>query len=213
MLLAEWYEWLHKLMTTAIPVKNLHRQSIPPWITSQNFSLYENIEIKQRAHSKKSGAAIAAKIAQLEKELAENCEQDRNNYEAALFQSRDSKRLFKYFKSLRKSGTPIPARVSFTGSHAQTPTEKVDLFKAFFESVYIESTKYKQLEGPEPEQLISELALSEKMVVRLTKKLDVAKSKGIVNIPNELLKETPALAKLKASGFRKCLQLGEFPSL
>jgi hypothetical protein len=154
---------------------------------------------------------------QLEKNLAKYketvnaaCCEDRRIYEANMADTRSTKRLFKYFKSVR-GASPIPPTVNWQNQNASTPIDQAILFNNFFTSVFVRKppsqTNYD--DGP---SLITDYDVSMRAISTITSNIDVTKSRGPDDLPPSVFKRLPALFHSLATIFNKIKQTNSFPT-
>ena len=102
----ECYCWLFSLISKCTKIRTAHRTDLSPWIkpsTSHMMKKLETLRCKENPSPHKL-ESLKAKRETMQ-------EQDQADYESRIFQGRDTSRIFKYFKSLRRSKlSPILTR-------------------------------------------------------------------------------------------------------
>ena len=114
---------------------------------------------------------------------------DREQYEKALFASRNEQKVFKYLKSFQRDSLPPVMRSEASNFEARTAENKARLFNEFFASV-VTDEDYAYFE-PSRRQLYGKgkVYMAEAGTRTELKKLDPIKSRGNDPVPPILLKK------------------------
>ena len=136
-------------------------------------------------------------------------EVDQSNYESLLANARDTRALFKYYKSI-KNPQVLPPSVFWKHSRATSNLDKATLFNRFFRSVFTTPSSIFQ---PSDTQIqISDYDVSLSKITKVTSSLDVSKSTGPDRLPAALFRNCKALSKSIASLFKSIKHTSIFPS-
>ena len=211
-LLEEWYKWLDHLLKQCVPYKTQHRSSLPPWISSSTSHLMKQLKTISRKYDRKPTESMLCKLKTIESQIKIAGASDQSAYEEKLAEGRSTKRLFKYFKSLRGSGS-IPPKLFWGSKSAESLSDQCCMFNEFFQSTFTSSTP----ETPGSQSTVVSTFLngyevSSAAVGKVMISLDVTKSRGPDLLPPVLFKNTPTLSKSLHQLFFKIQQVGCYPA-
>lgn len=210
-LVSEWYDWLNTLLAYTVPMKTSHRLQLPPWITTATSHQIKQLRTKERIYQKKPSSILFSKIERLRSSLQTAMSDDQSNYEAELAKGRSTTKLFKYFKSLRKSD-PLPPKLTWMGKTACSCEEQASLLNLYFQSVFVSSDVSVEYEPELPRlQSITDYDVSLVKIKSIFETLDITKSRGPDSLPPILFRKVPALASSLASIFYKIKQTSVYP--
>ena len=209
-LLIQWYEWLHEHISKSVPVRTQHRSSLPSWVsqaTSYKLKVLNTLEERlNQNHSDK----LQCRICVLQSSVDNDLKNDQSLYEQELASSRSTTKLFKYFKSVRKTKNCLPPVLHWNNIEANNPTSICNKFNQFFQSVFSKDVaRVRNMCGPE---LLIDFDVSEHKIMTITTRLDVSKSRGHDNLPPALFKKTPSLCTSLSHICSSIKRTGCFPS-
>ena len=132
-LLSQWQNWLDEKLKATVPARTKHRKSLPPWVSQEGSRLLKRVQSFQRTGNRdKTEKAIEACDRQLKTDQQQN--------ETLLADSRDGKKLFKYYRTIKKPPVAPPS-MFWNGTIATTYREIANLFNMFFQSVFSQKEK------------------------------------------------------------------------
>ena len=185
-LASKWF----RLISKCTPKRTAHRTDLSPWIKPSTSHMMKKLETLRRKENPNPH-----KLESLKAKCETMQEQDQADYESRLFQGRETSRIFKSFKSLRRSKlSPI-----LTWNERQTSKEgRAELLCEYFASITETNHDYSVIEDPHTHGDLS-LIISADEISNELSVLDPSKSRGEDKLPASVMKETAN--KLKTSLF------------
>ena len=123
----ELYQHFDRAIDMFIPTRTRHRQNLPPWITSESSNLLKKMQTQKRLLAAKPTSYRRNKIVELENLVSKSCEEDRVHYQEKLFNTRDTGRIFKHLKCLKKTAS-LPLSMQFRNENTQSAFRKAEMF-------------------------------------------------------------------------------------
>ena len=122
-LLSQWQNWLEGKMKATVPARTKHRKSLPPRVSQEGSRLLKRVQSLQRTgNSDKTEKAIEACDRQLKT--------DQQQYETLLAASRDGKKLFKCYRTIKKPPV-LPSSMFWNNTTATTDRNCKPLQRVF----------------------------------------------------------------------------------
>ena len=211
-----WYEWVRSAVLRHVPRRTRHRDSLPPWVSQATSHLMKQLETAKRVDSRKHRGP-SAKATRLQQPAYEACASDQSVYESFLSNVRDTRRLFKYYRSVKKDYL-YPSVMTHNGADGSTDVAKAEMFNLFFISVYSPTqilphwADLPDVQSHLPP--IEDFDTSEAVIRNVLATLDVTKSCGNDNLPPVLFRNAAdGIAKSSSSVFSHIRQTCCYPTV
>ena len=118
-----------------VPTRTRRCQNLRPWITSESFHLLKKMQTQKTLLAAKPTSYRRNKIVELENLVSKSCEEDRVHYQEKLFKTRDTGRIFKHLKCLKKTAS-LPLSMQFRNESTQSAFRKAEMFNEYLHSVF-----------------------------------------------------------------------------
>ena len=205
LLLALWHELLKPLLNKILPLKSVPRSRLPPWISPETSHLMKKLNTLES--NPKLTTSYQTKLLPLKESVSSSADDDLCTYQARLSESRNSKRIFKHCRFLRRG-------LKNGADSAHSSPEKAHMLNQYFHSVF--NTKSSEPALP-PDAFDyhpdSSFDTSVSKVTEILSNLDTSEATGADGLPPRLLKTcSTGLAKSLCNIFTKSKQVGKFPS-
>ena len=202
-----WYDWLRPKIRACTPRRTKHRQTLPPWVSPEASNLLKKMTTISSKYCK-----WHIKYIQVSNELCAALDRDKSDYESTIAEKRNTKLLFKYYKSFNK--TTYPAVMHHGNIKVESDIDKANLFADYFSSVFFESSSFEcgnlGLNCAFP--ILEELSINENLVLELCKTIDINKSRGPDDLPAIILKNCAhSLSHSLCQIFKKICQTSTYP--
>lgn len=211
-----FYQKLHHLFDSHIPLYNNKKRNYPSWYTSE---IITNIKIKAKMHHKfkttKSAQYRAefARLRSLIKQQINDAFQDYVNRAQSSITS-DPKFLWSYIHNKNRTSR-IPGKMYYGNNHSDKPQAIVDMFASFFSTTYTNSVTNTEGLSEHVSNLNSHIFLeniTESDIIEATKKLKNKMTSGPDNVPSFIVKDCiRILANPLATIYNLILKTGIFP--
>ena len=159
------------------PTRTIHRQNLPPWITSESSHLLKKMQTQKRLLVAKPTSYRRNKIVELENLVSKSCEEDRVHYQEKLFNTRDTGRIFKHLKCLKKTAS-LPLSMQFRNESTQSVFRKAEMFNEYFHSVFAPKVDYNLSNIPVSNVSLTNFSTSKAKLRSIISDLDVSKTRG-----------------------------------
>ena len=159
-----------------VPNRTRHRQNLPPWITSESSHLLEKMQTQKRLIAAKPTSYRRNRIVELENLVSKSCGKDRFHYREKLFNTRDTGRIFKHLKCLKKTAS-LPLSMQFRNESTHSAFRKAEMFNEYFHSVFAPKVDY-NLNIPVSNVSITNFIISKGKLRSIISDLDVSKTRG-----------------------------------
>ena len=160
-----------------VPTRTRHRQNIPPWITSEFSHLLKKMQTQKRLLAAKPSSYRRNKMVELENLVSKSCEEDRVHYQEKLFITRDTGRIFKRLKCLKKTAS-LPLSMQFRNESTQSAFRKAEMFDEYFHSVFAPKVDYNLNKIPVSNVSQTNFSISKAKLRSIISDLDVNKTPG-----------------------------------
>ena len=160
-----------------VPTRTRHRQNLPPWITSESSHLLKKMQTQKRLLAAKPTSYRRNKIVELDNLVSKSCEEDRVHYQEKLFNTRDSGRIFKHLKCLKKTAS-LPLSMQFRYESTQSAFRKAEMFNEYFHSVFAPKVDYSLNNIPVSNVSLTNFSISKAKLRSIISDLDVSKTRG-----------------------------------
>ena len=160
-----------------VPTRTRHRQSLPPWITSESSHLLKKMQTQKKLLAAKPTSYRRSKIVELENLVSKSCEEDRVHYQEKLFNTRDTGRTFKHLKCLKKTAS-LPLSMQFRNESTQSAFRKAEMFNDYFHSVFAPKVDYNLNNMPVSNVSLTKFRISKAKLRSIISDLDVNKTRG-----------------------------------
>ena len=192
-------------------MKTLHRQSLPPWASNATSHLMKKRQMWIRKYRGRASSSLSQKVKAIEEKIRYACKIDQAAYEGQLAENRNTKKLFKCFKSLR-NGSAIPPKITWHRTSAATTFDQCCLFNGFFKFVFTEDARNdSQISDVPNKEVLIDYDTSEEAIESIVENIDVSKSRDPDRQPTCLFKYTPAQNNSLSHLFHIIKQTKQFP--
>lgn len=209
-MLTEWYSWLREILNTLLPIRTRHRQSLPPWISSETSNILKRMKtIQKRLASKPDDSNLIMKREHLAAMYNGAVEGDKKDYEEKIFKEKSGPQIFKYFRNLKKE--KYNGILKLDNLSASSDSEKARLFNTYFTSVFkgngIDRSELPLSYGN------NSLEITKRSISDVLNALKVNKSRGPDGIPPAVLKRSSqGIVSSLYNMYRNFLRISQFPS-
>ena len=117
------------------------------------------------------------KIVELENLVSKSCEEDRVHYQEKLFNTRDTGRIFKHLKCLKKTAS-LPLSMQFRNESTQSAFRKAEMFNEYFYLVFAPKVDYNLNNIPVSNVSLTNFRISKAKLRSIISDLDVSKTRG-----------------------------------
>ena len=212
----EWYTYINDIIAKFVPLRTSHRQSLPPWITSTTSHLMKKVTTQKSKLTKNYSKYCASTLKEMEQELTICIENDRCEYFNKLCETRDTQRIFKFFK-IFKADSCLPQFLQHDNTIAETAEQKVNLLNSYLQSVFSKAEKFDlsycaSLTNSSP-QVLSSFSCSPEKISKILQKLDISQSRGPDSSPPCFFRNLSTSISYSISVlFRIARRTGTFPT-
>ena len=138
LLLDHWYEWLHEILQELLPITTKHRSELAHWVVSDSSNLIKKVNTLQLKNQRKSTPPNEGKIENRQTEPTLSLQNDQHLHKKIIFENGKLSDIQRYLKSITKSSM-IPSEIFLDKKIANTDTQKVELLKIYFQSVFTQN--------------------------------------------------------------------------
>ena len=182
----EWYTYINDIKAKFVPLRTSYRQSLLPWISSTTSHVMKKVTTQKPKLTKNYSKYCASTLKEMEQELTICIEKDRCEYFNKLCETRNTQRIFKFFKSF-KADSYLPQFLQHDKTIAETAEQKVNLLNSYFQSVFSKAENFDfsycaSLTNSSP-QVLSSFSCSPEKISKILQKLDISNSRGPDSIP------------------------------
>ena len=136
----EFYVYLNDIPEKCVPRRTTHRQTLPSWFTPETSHLLKKLGTQKKVLKLKPTAYRKQKMKTLETEFWKSSEQDRNDYQTKIAETRNTDLMIKHFKRMSKESA-LPSTGVLNGQESNSVKETLNLLNTYFQSVHSPKNK------------------------------------------------------------------------
>lgn len=217
-----FYEKIYNIIKQHIPTKINKTSHFPVWFSPALIHIFKNKNKAWIKWKKYKNIADYQVFSMFRARFKMQSKQCYNKYITSIEQN--IKVNIKYFWSYvnnKRKGSDVPIIVSYNNTRASNPEDICNYFSMFFKSVFVPSSitdDYDINSIPDTNHssnlILSNVNISERVVLHALRQLDISKGPGLDNIPPVFLRSTAAtLCQPICYIFNLCLKEGTFPTI
>ena len=116
-------------MSQCIPKKTAHRKNLPAWISPQTSNPTKRLNTLLK-HLKNS-VVYHSNLERLQDAVERLSDEDLQTNEAEIFESRNTDKIFKHFRKLKRT-SGLPPMMKYRDTTAVSSSEKANAFNRYF---------------------------------------------------------------------------------
>ena len=175
----ELYQHFDRAIDKFVPTRTRHRQNSPPWINFKSSHLLKKMQTQKRLLAAKPTIYRRNKIVELENLVSKHVKKTefitRAHYQ--LFNTRDTGRIFKHLKCLKKTAS-LPLSMHFRSESTQSAFRRAEMFNEYFHSVFAPKVDYNLNNIPVSNVSLTNFSISKAKLRSTISDVDVSKTRG-----------------------------------